>query len=146
MAESQDSGTVIGADTVVKGEMTAENRARILGRFEGTIKAKGQVEIADKANCQADVEAKIVQIDGGMQGNITATEKVQLNATAQMRGDVLATKLVVSDGACVDGHFKVGPDAVKKGAGAGVPGHAASVAHGEQAPAGAKETVGAPKK
>jgi cytoskeletal protein CcmA (bactofilin family) len=116
MAEPHDGGTVIGADTVIKGEMTAESKARILGRFEGTIKAKGQVDVADKATCQADVEAKVVQIDGGMQGNITALEKVQLNASANMKGDVHATKLVVADGACLDGHFKIGPEAVKKGA------------------------------
>ena len=144
MAESQDSGTVIGADTVIKGEMTAENRARIFGRFEGTIKAKGQVEVADKATCQADVEAKIVQIDGGMQGNITALEKIQLNASAKMKGDVLATKLVVSDGACVDGHFKVGPDAVKKGA--GQPAQAPQPGAGGPSPMGGKDSVGAPKK
>lgn len=115
MAEPQDGGTIIGADTVIKGEMTAEHRARILGRFEGTIKAKGQVEVANKAVCQADVEAKVVQVDGGMDGNIQAFERVQLNATAKMKGDVHATKLVVADGACVDGHFKIGPEAVKGG-------------------------------
>jgi cytoskeletal protein CcmA (bactofilin family) len=144
MVESQDSGTVIGADTVIKGEMTAENRARILGRFEGTIKAKGQVEVADKATCQADVEAKIVQIDGGMQGNITALEKIQLNASARMKGDVVATKLVVSDGACVDGHFKVGPDAVKKGAGQPAP--TPQPGAGGPSQMGGKDNVGAPKK
>jgi cytoskeletal protein CcmA (bactofilin family) len=115
MVESQESGTIIGHDTVIKGEMTAESRARILGRFEGTITAKGQVEVADKATCQANVEAKVVQIDGGMHGNVIASEKVQLNASADMRGDVQSAKLVVENGARVDGHFKIGPDVVKTG-------------------------------
>ena len=127
MAEMQDVGTVIGVDTVIKGEMSVENRARILGRFEGTIKAKGQIEVADKAVCQADVQAKIAQIDGSMEGNVTALEKVQLNATARMKGDVIAAKLIVAEGACVDGHFKVGPDAVKKSA---VPGQPAAPSGG----------------
>ncbi len=113
MADVQSNGTVIGADTIIKGEMHVENRARILGRFEGTIKAKGSVEVADKATCVADVDAGVIQIDGGMEGNITASDKVQLNATAKLTGDLVAAKLVVAEGASLKGHFTVGPDAVK---------------------------------
>lgn len=119
MADPQSNGTVIGPDTVIKGEMSVENRARILGRFEGTIRAKGQIEIADKATCQANVEASTIQIDGGMEGNITASDKVQLNATARLHGDVVAAKLVVAEGASLMGHVQIGPDALKRGAGAG---------------------------
>jgi len=115
MTDADISGTVIGTDTIVKGEMTVEKRARILGRFEGSIKSKGQVEVADKASCQADVDAVVIQIDGMLHGNVTATDRVQLNATADMKGDVMAAKLVVTDGARVDGHFKIGQDVVKKG-------------------------------
>ncbi len=113
---SSDSGTVIGADTVIKGEMTVENRARILGRFEGTIQAKGQVEIADKAICKADIEAATVQVDGVIEGNIKALDKAHLNGTAKVVGDLVASKLVVSEGAAFKGHLHVGPDAVKAGA------------------------------
>ena len=110
-----DTGTVIGADTVIKGEMTVENRARILGRFEGTITAKGQVEVADKAVCKANVEAATVQVDGQVEGNITAKDKAHLNGTAKVVGDLIASKLVVSEGAAFKGHLHVGPDAVKGG-------------------------------
>ena len=120
MADAQGSGsgsgTVIGADTVIKGEMTVENRARILGRFEGTITAKGQVEVADKAVCKANVEAATIQVDGVVEGNIKATDKASLNGTARVVGDLIASKLVVSEGAAFKGHIHVGPDAVKAGA------------------------------
>ena len=116
--QGSDKGTIIGADTVIKGEMTVENRARILGRFEGTIQAKGQVEIADKAVCKADVEAATIQVDGQVEGNMKATDKAHLNGTAQIVGDLVASKLVVSEGAAFKGHLHVGPDAVKTGAAA----------------------------
>lgn len=114
MTDAKPSGTVIGPDTVVKGEMTVESHAKILGRFEGMIMSKGRIEVADKAQCQADVEAGIVLIDGNMQGNITVSDKLQLNATARLKGDVQAAKLAVADGASLDGHFRVGIDAAKK--------------------------------
>ncbi|MFG0328837.1 MAG: polymer-forming cytoskeletal protein [Phycisphaerales bacterium] len=119
MAESQNTDTVIGPDTVIKGEMEVENRARILGRFEGSIKAKGQVEVADKAICQANINASTIQIDGGMDGNVTASERVQLNATAKLTGDIVSAKLVVAEGASINGHVRVGPDAKSGGGGGG---------------------------
>ena len=112
MPEIHD-GTIIAADTVIKGEMAVENRARILGRFEGTIRSKGQVEVADKGTCKAAVEANMVQIDGAVEGNVTAIDKVQLNASARMTGDLVASKLVVTEGAAFTGHVTVGPNAIK---------------------------------
>jgi cytoskeletal protein CcmA (bactofilin family) len=120
MAEHDSAGTVIGADTVIKGEMTVQNRARILGRFEGTIDSKGQVEVADKAVCKADVSASTIAVDGQIEGNITALEKAHLNGTARIVGDLVASKLVVTEGAAFKGHLHVGPDAVK-GQGAPAP-------------------------
>ena len=114
MAEMKEVGTVIGVDTVIKGEMHSDTHAKILGRFEGTITSKGQVTIADKAICRADVNAKIVQVDGGLEGNITAAEKVHLNATAKMNGDIRAVRLHIAEGASVDGHFQIGPGADTK--------------------------------
>jgi cytoskeletal protein CcmA (bactofilin family) len=108
-----DTGTIIGADTVIKGEMTVENRARILGRFEGTIQAKGQVEVAEKAVCKANVETGTISVDGAVEGNITAVNKAQLNGTAKVIGDLVASKLVVTEGAAFKGQVHVGPDAIK---------------------------------
>ena len=113
MAESHNGETIIGPDAMIKGEMSIENRARILGRFEGTIRSKGQVEVADKATCKAVVEAGTVQVDGTVEGNITATDRVQLNATARVTGDLVAAKLVVTEGASFTGHVTVGPNALK---------------------------------
>ena len=56
--------TVIGPDTHIKGDMTFENTARLLGSFEGRIAAKGELQIADSAVCRAAVEAGKVTIDG----------------------------------------------------------------------------------
>ncbi len=133
MAESHNGETIIGADATIKGEMSVEHRARILGRFEGTIRSKGQVEVADKATCKAVVEAGTVQVDGTVEGNITATERVQLNATARVTGDVVAAKLVVTEGASFTGHVSVGPNALK-GRGAGPEGPRPSPAAPESGP------------
>ena len=115
MAES-DQMTIIAGDTQIKGEMRFERAARLLGKFEGLIEAKGELHVADGALCKADVQAGAVQVDGTIEGNIAASDKVQLNGKAKMRGDIVATKLITAEGASLVGHVNIGPDAAKQSA------------------------------
>lgn len=105
--------TVIGADTKIRGDMTFEGTARILGGFEGSITAKGELQIAESANCKATIDAARVMIDGQVEGNVTARERIELTAKARVKGDVAAAKLVVAEGATFAGHVTVGADALK---------------------------------
>jgi cytoskeletal protein CcmA (bactofilin family) len=107
------STTVIGPDTKIKGEMSFSGTARILGGFEGIIDAKGDVEIGSTAKCKAAITAANVVLDGTVEGDVTGHEKVQLSAHAKLHGDLVATTLVIAEGAAFVGHCRVGPDAVK---------------------------------
>lgn len=109
MSEAQT--TVIGRDAKIKGEMTFEQSARILGTFEGKIIAKGDVQVGEGAVCRASVEATTVMVDGLIEGDVLARERVELTAKARVKGDLCAAALVVADGASFVGHCRVGPDA-----------------------------------
>ncbi len=113
MAEGANQTTVIGADTRIKGEMAFDGTARILGSFEGSITAKGELQIAEGATCRAAVDAAKVMVDGAVEGNVTARERVELTAKARVKGDLVAARLVVAEGATFVGHCTVGSDAVK---------------------------------
>lgn len=103
--------TVIGPDTQIKGEMTFNSTAKLMGMFEGKITAKGELQVAEGATCKASVDAGKILVDGVVEGNVTATERVQLNAKSRMKGDLVALRLVVAEGAAFTGHVSVGPDA-----------------------------------
>jgi cytoskeletal protein CcmA (bactofilin family) len=105
--------TVIGPDTRIKGEMSFERTARILGRFEGKVTTSGELQVGSSAHCQAALEAGTVIVDGTVDGDILARERVQLNGSARVNGDVVAEKLIVAEGASFSGHCRVGPEAVK---------------------------------
>lgn len=108
MAEAKLTTTVIGPDTHIKGEMIFDSTARILGTFEGRIVAKGEVQIGEGAACKASVEGSNVIVDGVIEGDVTARDRVQLNTRARVIGDVTATTLVVAEGASFVGHCRVG--------------------------------------
>jgi cytoskeletal protein CcmA (bactofilin family) len=114
---NQSSGqtTIIGADTHIKGDMTFDGAAKLLGTFEGKITAKGDLHIAEGATCRAVVDAGRVTVDGTVDGNVTARERVELTAKAKMKGDLVTAKLLVAEGASFVVHCTVGADAAKAG-------------------------------
>ncbi len=103
--------TVIGPDTHIKGEMVFDSTARILGTFEGRIAAKGEVQIGEGAACKAAVEGTNIIVDGLIEGDVMARERVQLNSKARVVGDITATTLVVAEGASFHGNCRVGAEA-----------------------------------
>jgi len=113
MPDSGNHTTVIGTDTHIKGDMTFDGTARILGSFEGTIAAKGELQIAEGAKCRATVEAGKVVVDGLVEGNLTGRERVELSSKARVKGDLVTARLVVAEGAAFVGHCTVGPDVGK---------------------------------
>jgi cytoskeletal protein CcmA (bactofilin family) len=116
MAETnRNTTTVIGPDTHIKGEMVFDSTARILGTFEGRVIAKGEIQIGEGAACKAAVEGNVVIVDGLIEGDVQARERVQLNAKARVVGDIIAATLVVAEGASFTGHCRVGADAIKGG-------------------------------
>ncbi len=117
MAETGDT-TVVGADSHFKGELSFERIAKIVGRFDGKITGKGELQVSQNAKCKADVEAAGVQVDGLVEGNLNAKDTVKLNGSGVVRGDITAAKMVMTEGASFHGMCAVGPDSHKPAAAA----------------------------
>jgi cytoskeletal protein CcmA (bactofilin family) len=113
LAKDTKEATVIGNDTHIKGEMTFKKCVRLVGTFEGKVSGEGELQIAENAMCKADIETPAVVIDGTLEGNLIAKDKVQLNAKGVIRGDIVAGKMVMSEGATFFGQCSIGADAVK---------------------------------
>lgn len=109
MADSnQDYGTVIGADANFKGELSFESAAKVLGKFEGTINSKGRVFIADGSQCKATVKAKEVSVEGQVEGNVEAADRVEIKNKGAINGDITAARMIMAEGASIDGHCRIG--------------------------------------
>lgn len=107
------AATIIGPDTHIKGEMTFETAACVLGRLEGRITSKGELNIGEGAACKASIDAARIVVDGAVEGDIVARERLELNAGAQINGDIVAARLIVAEGASFVGNCRVGEAAVK---------------------------------
>lgn len=105
---TQEYGTIIGADANFKGDLTFESAAKFLGRIEGSITSKGRVLVADGSKCKATVKAKDIAVEGHIEGNVEATERLELKPKGTIVGDVVAARMVMAEGASIDGHCRIG--------------------------------------
>lgn len=109
MAESsQEFGTVIGADAQFKGDLNFESAAKVLGKVEGSITGKGKVHIGGGSKCKATVSAKEIAVEGHVEGNVQASDRVELQPKGRITGDVVAARMSMADGAAIVGHCRIG--------------------------------------
>lgn len=112
---SQEYGTVIGPDANFKGELSFDSAAKLLGKFEGSINAKGRVHIADGSTCRATVKAKEVSVEGLIEGNIEAMDRVEVKNKGAITGDITAARMIMAEGASIDGHCRIGTNGHNNG-------------------------------
>jgi cytoskeletal protein CcmA (bactofilin family) len=105
--------TILGPDANFKGELSFEKGMRLQGRLEGKVTTPGRLYVAKEAKMQADVDAGAIIVEGEVKGNLNASDRIELKASARYEGDLRASKLVVDEGAVFTGHVSVGPEAVK---------------------------------
>ena len=116
MAESTtEYGTILGPDAKFKGDLTFDSAAKVLGRVEGSITSKGKVLIANGSTCKANVTANEVAIEGFIEGNVEATERVEIKSKGRISGDIVASRMTMGDGASIDGHVRIGIDSKSDG-------------------------------
>jgi cytoskeletal protein CcmA (bactofilin family) len=94
--------TVLGANSMLKGEFRSQANVRLDGTFEGTLEIEGNVLVGETARITADIHAKNVSVAGAVRGNISGN-KIQLLRTGRVWGDISASAITTEEGAFIDG-------------------------------------------
>jgi cytoskeletal protein CcmA (bactofilin family) len=95
--------SVIGADVVIRGDISASADLHIDGTIEGDITCASLVQ-GEASSIKGAVTAETARLSGKVTGSITARELVILK-TARIEGDVHYDALTIEQGAEVDGRF-----------------------------------------
>jgi cytoskeletal protein CcmA (bactofilin family) len=101
----------IGKSVVIKGELNGSEDLTIEGHVEGKIELKDHVlTIGPNGKIRAQVFAKSVIVLGEVNGNVTATEKVDIRDNGSVDGDIVSPRVAIAEGA----HFRGSVDMQKK--------------------------------
>ncbi len=101
---------MIGQSIVFKGELTGDEDLEIDGQVEGNVNLKNhQLTIGANGNLKAEVTAKNIVVIGRVTGNLVAAERIEVQATGIVDGDVRAPRLNVQEGAVLNGSIDMSP-------------------------------------
>ncbi len=100
--------SILGQGCKVKGEIELQGTMRVDGEFEGSIECPETLIIGKSGVVKADVKVKNAIIGGKLVGNITATNKIELQTGSHVEGDINTVRLVIDEGVFFEGNCRMG--------------------------------------
>lgn len=103
-SKGEKSMANIGQSIVFKGELSGDEDLEIDGQVEGTVQlTNNELTVGANGQLKAEVNAKSIVVIGRVQGNLTATERIEIQATGIVDGDIRAPRLLIQEGAVLNG-------------------------------------------
>lgn len=98
----------LGKNVTVKGQIFAREDLTIDGEVEGTVEChEHRLTIGPNARVQAGLKAREIVIQGSIQGNVDATDKIDIKKEAKLVGDIKTSRIVIEDGAYFKGSIDI---------------------------------------
>jgi cytoskeletal protein CcmA (bactofilin family) len=124
----------IGKSVVIKGELSGSEDLYVDGVVEGAIELRSNnLVVGPNGQVRANISAKGVAIQGKVDGNIRASERVELHKTAVVAGDIATQRISIEEGAYLKGKVDVQKDGQKEAASTPISTGAKSTARTETA-------------
>ena len=131
--ENRGSAASIGKAVKIIGQIFSKEDLYVDGDLEGTVEAlEHKLTIGPNGTVHAGVKAREVVALGTIQGNVEASERIEIRKDAKLVGDIRTARIIIEDGAYFKGSIDIvkpepGKAAAKPAAAAPAP--AVSAAH-----------------
>lgn len=94
----------VGHGTTLTGETEFHAMLRVDGHLVGTVSSEsGTLIVGTNGQVDANISVAAAMIGGNVNGDIVATEKLQLGRTARVMGNIQSPRLIVEEGAILEG-------------------------------------------
>jgi cytoskeletal protein CcmA (bactofilin family) len=94
----------VGHGTVLTGETNFQMMLRVDGHLTGSVTSDGgTLIVGTNGQVDANVSVGVATVNGIINGDVVATEKIQLGRTARVNGNIATPRLVIEEGAVFEG-------------------------------------------
>ena len=94
----------VGHGTTLTGETEFHAMLRVDGQLIGTVTSEsGTLIIGTNGQVDANISVAAAMVNGSVNGDIVATEKLQLGRTARVMGNIQSPRLIIEEGAILEG-------------------------------------------
>jgi cytoskeletal protein CcmA (bactofilin family) len=102
-AQPPSTVTVIARSNRVEGTVLGSGDIRVEGHIQGAVDSTGQLLVAENGRVEGKISSRGVTVSGRVQGDILAKERIELQASAVVEGNITAPRILINDGATFDG-------------------------------------------
>lgn len=101
-------GGFVGSGTVVTGEASFKAMMRIDGQLSGRVTSSGgTLVIGTNGRVDANIEVAVATVHGTVNGDIIATQRLELGRSAKVSGNIQTPSLMIEQGAIFEGSCKM---------------------------------------
>ncbi len=100
-------GVLLGPDVFVRGWIHGEDSVMVCGQAEGNADVAASFVLAKNGYWQGNIVANHVVIAGEVHGNISASEKLEIAASARIFGDLKSPVIAIAEGAVHEGAVRM---------------------------------------
>jgi cytoskeletal protein CcmA (bactofilin family) len=108
VAALSPAGGILSSSLIIKGEIFGSEDLFVDGEVHGKIQIlEGKVTVGPHGRVSADIDAREIVVRGTVQGSLRGRERVEIDSTGDVRGDVAARRVVIEEGAAIQGSIEV---------------------------------------
>ncbi|MBA3706934.1 MAG: polymer-forming cytoskeletal protein [Bacteroidetes bacterium] len=102
------SVNLIGAGTLIEGDITSNGDMRVDGTLTGSINVKGKLVVGTSGSIEGEIICQNADVSGIIKGKIGVSELLALKASAKLMCDIITNKIAVEPGATFSGSCSMG--------------------------------------
>ena len=115
-ATTQAGGTsIIGTSIVLHGDISGDEDLVVKGKVEGTLNLpNNNIQVDPEGDVKADLKAQKISVAGKVEGNLAGSERVIIEKSGQVVGNIVAPRVVLEDGCKFKGSVEMNMDTAGK--------------------------------
>lgn len=108
---TQTGTSIIGTSIILRGDITGEEDLIVKGKVEGTLTLpSNDIQVDPEGEVKADLKAQKISVAGKVQGNLVGSERVVIEKSGQVEGNIVAPRVVLEDGCKFKGSVEMNMD------------------------------------
>jgi cytoskeletal protein CcmA (bactofilin family) len=111
MSSRQSGSSVIGDSITLRGDISGEENLIVKGNIEGTLNfPNNDIQIDPEGRVKADLMAQKISVAGKVRGNLNGSERVIIQKSGEVEGNIVASRVVLEDGCKFKGSVEMNID------------------------------------
>ena len=107
----QSSTSVIGSSITLRGDISGEENLVVKGNVEGTLNfPSNDIQVDPEGRVKADLMAQKISVAGKVRGNLNGSERVVIQKSGEVEGNIIAPRVVLEDGCKFKGSVEMNVD------------------------------------